>query len=217
MIVRTTGHSPLVYGLSGCEQCWNGRRARGIGMNNLDDAVIGQRLQMLRKSRALSQRELARRAGLTHGTISCIERDKISPSIGTMRQILESLGLTLSDFFAPDGGAGPAYFFRYSDLVEVGTGGVSLLQVGKSLAGRPLQVLLETYPPGAETAKEPYRVEGGEECGVVIEGEIEATIGDDVRILRRFDAYLFPTSLPHRLRNISYRPCIIVSATTPPV
>jgi transcriptional regulator with XRE-family HTH domain len=186
-------------------------------MHNLDDARVGQRLQLLRKSRALSQRELARRAGLTHGTISCIERDKISPSIGTMRQILESLGLTLSDFFAGESAAGPAFFFRYSDLVEVGTGGVSLLQVGKSLVGRPLQVLLETYPPGSETAKEPYRVDGGEEGGVVIEGEIEATVGTEVRILRRFDAYLFSTSLPHKLRNVSDRPCMIVSATTPPV
>lgn len=183
----------------------------------MDEARVGERLQALRKARNLSQRELARRAGLTHGTISFIERDQISPSIGTMRQILESLGLTLSDFFARENDAAPVYFFRHRELAEVGTGGVSLLQVGRSLVGRPLQVLLETYPPGAETAKDPYRVDGGEEGGVVIEGEIEATIGDEVRILKRFDAYLFPTSLPHKLRNVSGRVCRIVSATTPPV
>ncbi|WP_430388335.1 helix-turn-helix domain-containing protein [Blastomonas fulva] len=182
-----------------------------------DEARVGQRLQDLRKMHRLSQRELARRAGLTHGTISFIERDKISPSIGTMRQILECLGLTLSDFFGRDGDTSPRYFFERKDLFEVGTGGVSLLQVGKSLAGRPLQVLLETYPPGSETARLPYRVEGGEEGGVIIEGEIEATIGDEIRILRQYDAYLFPTSLPHKLRNISDRACVIVSATTPPV
>ena len=139
------------------------------------------------------------------------------PANKYMRQILESLGLTLSDFFARENDAAPVYFFRHRELAEVGTGGVSLLQVGRSLVGRPLQVLLETYPPGAETAKEPYRVDGGEEGGVVIEGEIEATIGDEVRILKRFDAYLFPTSLPHKLRNVSGRVCRIVSATTPPV
>lgn len=186
-------------------------------MTGSDDALVGQRLQDLRKRHGLSQRELARRAGLTHGTISFIERDKISPSIGTMRQILECLGLTLSDFFGREGDTGPRYFFTHRELVEVGTGGVSLLQVGKSLVGRPLQVLLETYPPGAETSRLPYRVEGGEEGGVVIEGEIEATIGEEVRILRRFDAYLFPTSLPHKLRNVSDKVCMIVSATTPPV
>ncbi len=183
----------------------------------MDEADIGQRLQDIRKRHGISQRELARRAGLTHGTISFIERNKISPSIGTMRQVLDCLGLTLSDFFAGDGELMPRYFFQRHELFEVGSGGVSLLQVGKSLVGRPLQVLLETYPPGSETSRAPYRVDGGEEGGIVIEGEIEATIGDEVRILRQHDAYLFPTSLPHKLRNISDKTCVLVSATTPPV
>lgn len=183
----------------------------------MEEEKIGGRLQDLRQRRGISQRELARRAGLTHGTISFIERDKISPSIGTMRQVLEVLGLTLSEFFAPEAEPVPRHFFRREDLVEIGSGGVSLLQVGRSLVGRPLQVLLETYPPGTETAREPYRVEGGEEGGVVIEGEIEVTIGDEVRVLRKHDAYLFPTSLPHKVRNVSDRPCTVVSATTPPV
>lgn len=183
----------------------------------VDEAEIGRRLQGLRTRRGISQRELARRAGLTHGTISFIERDKISPSIGTMRQVLDVLGLTLSEFFAPDAEPAQRYFFTRADLVEVGSGGVSLLQVGQSLVGRPLQVLLESYPPGTETSREPYRVEGGEEGGIVIEGEIEATVGEEVRILRRYDAYLFPTSLPHKLRNVSGSVCVLISATTPPV
>lgn len=183
----------------------------------MDEIDVGKRLYELRTQRGLSQRELARRGGMTHGTISFIERNKISPSIGTMRQILDCFGLTLSDFFSPGTEPTSTYFFRRNELIDVGTGGVQLLQVGRSLKGRPLQVLLEFYPPGAETAHAPYRVEGGEEGGVVIEGEIEATIGDEVRILGEHDAYLFPTSLPHRLRNISSRRCVIVSATTPPV
>jgi transcriptional regulator with XRE-family HTH domain len=122
----------------------------------LDDTDIGQRLHAIRLQNGLSQRELARRAGLTHGTVSFIERNKISPSIGTMRQILDCLGLTLSDFFARE--TEPArYFFTRADLIDVGSGGVSLLQVGQSLVGRPLQVLLEIYPPGAESARAPYR------------------------------------------------------------
>jgi mannose-6-phosphate isomerase-like protein (cupin superfamily) len=60
-------------------------------------------------------------------------------------------------------------------------------------------------------------VEGGEEGGFVIEGEIEATIGDQVRILKPLEGYLFPTSLPHKLRNVGENRCVIVSATTPPV
>lgn len=193
------------------------KQGNRIEDTGVDEAEIGRRLHELRQRRGISQRELARRAGLTHGTISFIERDKISPSIGTMRQILNVLGLTLSDFFSPEAEPTPCYFFERRDLVEVGSGGVSLLQVGRSLVGRPLQVLLETYSPGTETSRDPYKVDGGEEGGIVIEGEIEATIGEEVRILRRYEAYLFPTSLPHKLRNVSDRPCVLISATTPPV
>ena len=182
----------------------------------MDNTDIGRRLYDIRMQSGLSQRELARRAGLTHGTVSFIERNKISPSIGTMRQILDCLNLTLSDFFARE--TEPArYFFSRDDLIDVGSGGVSLLQVGNSLVGRPLQVLLEIYPPGSESARAPYRADGGEEGGVVVSGEIEATVGNEVRILRRQDAYLFPTSMPHKMRNVGDVECIIVSATTPPV
>lgn len=183
----------------------------------MDEIDIGVRLRDVRRSRGLSQRELARRAGVTHGTVSFIERNRISPSIGTMRHILDCLGMTLSEFFAPEAEPPVRYFFTRQDLFDVGSGGVKLLQIGKSLVGRPLQMLLEFYPPGAETAREPYRTEGGEEGGIVVQGEIEATIGDEVRILHKYDAYLFPTSLPHKLRNVSDRECVIVSATTPPV
>ena len=183
----------------------------------MDDSQIGRRLQEIRELHGISQRELARRAGLTHGTISFIERNKISPSIGTMRQILDCLDMTLSDFFAAEPEPSTIYFYEMKDLVNVGTGGVTLLQLGRVLTGRPLQVLLEFYPPGSETAREPYRTEGGEEGGVVVKGEIEATVGEEVRILKQYDAYLFPTSLPHKLRNLSNEECVIVSATTPPV
>lgn len=182
-----------------------------------EQTPIGHRIRALRHANGLSQRELARRAELTHGTISLIENDKISPSVGTLRQILNTLGTTLSAFFSDSAATSPQYFFKREEMVNVGSGGVELLQLGQSLVGRPLQVLLETYPPGTETAREPYRVAGGEEGGIVIQGEIEATIGDQVQILKPFEGYLFPTSLPHKLRNNGNVPCVIVSATTPPV
>lgn len=40
---------------------------------------IGARLRFLRDMHGLSQRELARRAGLTHATVGAIEREVISP------------------------------------------------------------------------------------------------------------------------------------------
>ncbi|MEM7729092.1 MAG: helix-turn-helix domain-containing protein [Pseudomonadota bacterium] len=182
-----------------------------------DDIRIGGRLMAVRKGKGISQRELARRAGLTHGTISLVENGKTSPSVGTLRQILDALGLTLSDFFAADTPPAEDFFFTLETMVDVGSGGVQLLQLGRSLKGRTLQVLLEFYPPGAETSREPYRANGGEEGAIVVEGEMEVTIGEQVRVLKQYEGYLFPTKLPHKLRNCGPDRCVMVSATTPPV
>ena len=185
-------------------------------MNTSNHQDIGKRLKALRKRYNLSQRKLADRAGLTHGTVSHIERDKISPSIGTLRQILDAIPMTLSDFFYDQNERETDFFYSRDDMLDVGSGGVSLLQIGKNLNGLPLQILLERYPPGSETASSPYRCRSGEEGGIVIEGEIELTIDNKTRLLKANEGYLFPSHLPHKMRNVGKVDCVIVSACTPP-
>jgi transcriptional regulator with XRE-family HTH domain len=58
----------------------------------------GELLRDARRRHGLSQRSLATRAGTTQSAISRIERDRVSPSIETLRELLYLLGedLTLS-------------------------------------------------------------------------------------------------------------------------
>jgi transcriptional regulator with XRE-family HTH domain len=177
---------------------------------------VGTRLRYVREAHGLSQRELARRSGLNHGTIGCIEKDTISPSVGSLRKILDSFPMTLSEFFALDPERETQVFFHHEELMEVGGEGISLRQVGHNLAGRPLQVLLERYAPGAETAKLPYS-HAGDEGGVVIEGQVEVTVGGLTRVLGPGDGYLFSSRLPHKFRNVGEVEAVVVSANTPPV
>ena len=102
-------------------------------MDDKPPSDVGEKLKALRKRYGLSQRQLAEKAGLTHGTVSFIERNKISPSIGTLRQILDSISMTLSDFFSDNQEGENDFFYSREELLEVGTGGVSLLQIGKTL------------------------------------------------------------------------------------
>lgn len=55
--------------------------------------------ELLREARAkhrVSQKRLAMRAGTTQSAISRIERDKVSPSVETLRELLYLLGEDLS-------------------------------------------------------------------------------------------------------------------------
>lgn len=186
---------------------------------------IGKRLKSVRRRHGLSQRELAARAGLTNGTISLIEKNRTSPSVASLKSLLDAIPMSMSDFFSTlETTAEPKFFHRADELTEIapqlagltgnGSDRVSLRQLGTTEA-RALQILYETYPPGGDTGPE-LLCHDGEEAGIVIAGSIEITVGDQVAVLGAGDGYQFDSDLPHRFRNIGTVDCVIVSACTPP-
>ena len=191
------------------------RRAPAAGPPGAGRFDIGLRLRELRERSGLSQRALATRAGVTNGMISLIEKNSSSPSVATLKKILDVFPMSLAEFFATGQAERPAIFFRADELVEIGGGAISYRQVGSSLRGRALQLLHERLQPGADTGAAMLRHDG-EEGGVVVRGAIELTVGSATRLLRAGDAYAFPSSVPHRFRNVGGEVCEIVSACTPP-
>ncbi|UWQ15818.1 cupin domain-containing protein [Aliiroseovarius sp. M344] len=185
---------------------------------------VGSKLKAARKAKGLSQRDLAGRAGLTNGAISLIEQNKSSPSVASLKRLLDAVSMTMSEFFSEiEDEKAPKYFFGASEFTElspqdVGLGDgaerVSLRQLGNA-SQHSLQVLHETYPPGADTGPDMLAHES-EEAGIVVSGVIEVTVEDQVRVLNPGDGYLFDSRLPHRFRNIGDAPCVVVSACTPP-
>ncbi|HLM53183.1 MAG TPA: cupin domain-containing protein, partial [Pseudoxanthomonas sp.] len=72
----------------------------------------------------------------------------------------------------------------------------------------------EVMPPGTDTGASMLLHEG-EEGGVVVQGEVEVTVGGDVRVLRAGEAYYFENHVPHRFRNVGEGEAVIFSANTP--
>ncbi len=176
---------------------------------------VGARLRELRKARKLSQRELAKRAGVTNSTISLIEQNSVSPSVSSLKKILDALPVSISAFFAGDEPAQPQAFYTADELTEIGDGHLSWRLVAARRPERSMSIIHERYPPGADTGEDMLEHEG-EEGGVVIAGEIELTVAGDARLLRAGDAYYFDSRLPHRFRNAGDEECVIVSANSPP-
>lgn len=190
----------------------------------MDEFDVGARLKELRLNQGLSQRQLAEAAEVPHGQISMVETNKSSPSVATLRKILGGLGITMSEFFEPEANQTGEVFFTPDQLKDLtsriysdraGTiGRLTLRQVGNA-RDLGLQILHETYEPGADTGPDMLS-HPASEGGVVISGELEVTVGDQVRVLKAGDAYLFNSLEPHRFRNISDRVAVVVSACTPP-
>jgi transcriptional regulator with XRE-family HTH domain len=177
---------------------------------------IGNRLRMVRQIYGLTQRELARRAGVTNGAISLIEQNRVSPSISSLKKILDGIPLSLADFFTLDFSPSENVFFSADELTQISFGeNISLRMVGRSIKNRALQMLSETYQPGADTGEAMLRHQG-EECGIVVTGRLLVTVGAQEKELVAGDAYYFRSDIPHRFRNPGDTPCTLISANSPP-
>ncbi|KAA0972075.1 cupin domain-containing protein [Aureimonas fodinaquatilis] len=179
-------------------------------------SAIGQGLREMRRRRQLSTRQLALRSGISHSTISLIERDRLSPSVDTLSAILEAMGATMSGFFSQLA-ATTHYspFYRGDDLPEAGRpNSISYRIIGINHPNRSLLMLHETYAPGADTGQ-PFN-HAAQEAGVVVEGAIELTVGSETQVLETGDAYYFDSQMPHRFRNCGNGQARIISAVTPP-
>jgi len=178
---------------------------------------LGARLHALRKARGLSQRELAKRVGVTNSTISLIEQNKVSPSVSSLKKVLEGIPISLAEFFTSDfqGEGEDSPFFSPGRQPDVGANGIHYYLIGNGRQARQMCILREVMPPGSDTGAEMLRHDG-EEGGVVVQGQVEVTVGDQVCVLGSGEGYYFESRQPHRFRNLGDDDAILVSASAPP-
>ena len=176
---------------------------------------VGSRLKEVRLQKNLSQRELAKRAGVTNSTISLIEQNRVSPSVSSLIKVLDGLPMLLQEFFSLNVPEKKQVFYPAGEHPDLGTADVNIRLVGHNHPNRTLSVLHETYPPGSDSGPEMLSHDG-QEGGMVIKGQLELTVDGETKILASGDGYFFDSSLPHRFRNVGEEECEIVSANNPP-
>ena len=158
----------------------------------MNDATLapGRRLSQIRQEMGLSQRRVAELSGLTHSAISTIEQDKVSPALSTLQKLLKVYGMSLSAFFSDPVSRPPRVVIEASELIEMGSQGVSLRLIPNSRPQRTLGMLLETYAPGA-TIGEKLR-HHGHETGTLLEGIFGYQETPSVSEVAMYFIYLIP-------------------------
>ena len=179
------------------------------------DQQIGRRLREVRERLALSQRQLGRQSGVANATISQIEASKLNPTVSMLKRILDGIPISLGEFFSDECEVRDNVFFRAPELTEIADGGVSFRQVGANLSNRAIQLLKECYQPGSGTGKHAI-THKGEECGIILTGRLEVTVGEQTAVLSKGDAYYFKSNQPHQFRNTGKEPCELITACSPP-
>ena len=199
-------------------------RARKAQAVKIDEAArgVGSRLRALRKSQKVRLVELAKASGVDAATISRIENGVMTGTLESHFKLATALGVKLTDLYA---GIEEA---RLKDAVAVqtpaGRSDVYVHQAGKSsmamlttdVLKKKLMPVLVTIEPGGSTHKEEAKV-GTERFLYVLDGELEAKIGEGVHELKKGSTLYFDASIPHQFRNLGRRTAKCLSVTTPPV
>jgi len=166
----------------------------------LDRVSVGARLRGLRLTRRLSLRVLAKRSGLNINTLSLIENDHTSPSVGTLQRLSQCMEIPLAEFFRPQDAHRRVVHqkegFRESAPLDMGC--MQDLAAGMRTPGaEPLLLALER---GSRSGRSPI-VHTGREFIYCLEGCITYHVDDVEYVLEPGDSLCFEAYLPHQWKT----------------
>jgi transcriptional regulator with XRE-family HTH domain len=184
---------------------------------------IGSRLREERERDGLSQRELARRLGVSASLISQIESGQSKPSVSTLYAIVTELGVSVDRIFdvhahelpvaaaagaegaVPDGGPAPVVSPAERHVIELASG-VRWERL-TSHEHEDVDFLHVTYDVGGASAPDERLMRHqGREYGYVMSGRLGVQLGFERHELGPGDSIAFDSTLPHRLWNVGHEP-----------
>ena len=173
---------------------------------------IGSKLKRLRVLAGLTQEELADRAELSKGFISQLENDITSPSIATLLDILQCLGVEIKDFFDEETETQVVFTEEDYFIKEDKELNNTIKWIIPNAQKNMMEPILQIIEPGGLTY--PDNPHDGEEFGYVLSGTVEIHRGSDVYLAKKVEAVYFTSDKKHYISSKLGAKLIWVS--TPP-
>ncbi len=177
--------------------------------------TLGERIHQYRICKGLSGVELARQASVSRSLISQIEQNSANPSIDTLRRIAIALEIPIAALFE-----------------ERGTPSGLVIRKGqhKNLVLPESNLRYELMTPDLNRAIEFIRIEvepdvqtqppvfshKGEECTVVLSGQLHVWINGEEYVLNEGDSISFDCGQRHSFANLGRERVVMMTAISPP-
>ncbi len=175
---------------------------------------IGERLKRLRIINSLTQEELASRADLTKGFISQLENDATSPSIATLKDILDVFGVSMQEFFSDTTDAEDIVYGKDARVQASNDEKIKVELLVPGAQNRGMDPVLVTLAPGEEMDEQQFHE--GEEFGFVLLGKVQLRLDEKLHTVRKDECFYFSSDKKHSVKNIGKGTARILWVVTPP-
>ena len=168
--------------------------------------MVGDRIRKARETHGLTLQDLSSRTGMDVDILNRVESNKMIPPLGELVKLGKALETGMSYLVSP-GVDQPMTVVRAGQRRPVARhGGRKREQYGYSYeslapekANRSMEPFIVTLTP-ADT-EEPS-IHDGQELLFVLEGQMEARVGDQTEVLGPGDAIYYDSSQPHLVRCV---------------
>jgi len=179
---------------------------------------FGDKIRIIREKKKLTMKEVAIKAGVSESLISQIERNKVSPAIDTLLEIINVLEIDLEYLFAEFKKSKKINLVRYENRNKIFFDKIEYQQLSKTIEESETHGI-EAYEmhiaPGGKSGSNEYG-HNGKELGLIVSGKAEFSIGNEKYILNEGDSISFDSSVPHKLENIGKTELVAFWVITPP-
>ncbi len=168
---------------------------------------LGPAIRKRRKQMSMTLQALSDRAGISVGYLSQVERDNATPTLGTLAQIADALGVGLEYFIAASRPADGLTRAGERALFALAGSSLTYETLTADLPGSEMSSYVLHIPPGYASETVSHE---GEEIIYLLEGEIDQTLGGQSFRLRPGDSLHYNGTTPHAWTNTTSEPTRIL-------
>lgn len=174
---------------------------------------VGSIIKRYRQKQGLTLAELAARTELTKGYLSQLENDLTSPSIATLSDIVEALGVSMSEFFSQDKHV--QYVFSQNDYFIDQHDDYSIAWVVPNAQKNEMEPILLTLEKQGQSRR--FYVHDGQEFGYVLTGKIALVFDDTVLKVKKGETFYLFGDKEYVIKNLAQSKSKVLWVCTPPI
>lgn len=179
---------------------------------------VGEIIHNLRKERRMILSELSDKSGVALATLSRIENKKMTGTLKSHIKICEALEISLPELYKYITLSKKQVEFRTKDAqsgVSVHKKNFSSEILMSKTANKKMMPLLVKISKRGTTDKDETKP-GVEKFIYVLDGKIEADIGEEKYNLTKGDTLYYESSVPHRFKNTGPGESRLICVISPP-